>query len=48
MSVFERLSQLDLNIYKVGHQKRITDDRTSPPTKKIISRKCNTYVKSKI
>jgi hypothetical protein len=45
---YERLSQLDLNIYEVGHQKCITADRTSSPTEKIISRKCNTHVKSKI
>jgi hypothetical protein len=26
MSIFERLSQFDLKIHKVGHQKRLTVD----------------------
>jgi hypothetical protein len=48
MSTSERLSRLDLEIYEVDHQKYITVDETSPPTEKIISRKYNTHVKSRI
>jgi hypothetical protein len=48
MNISERLSRLDLEIYEVNHQKYITVDGTSPPTEKIISRKYNIYVKSRI
>jgi hypothetical protein len=48
MSTFERLRQIDLEIHKIDHQKHIAVDETSSPTKRIINRKCNTYVKSKI
>jgi hypothetical protein len=48
MSIFERLSRLDLEIHEVGHQERLAVDGTSPPTEKIISRKYNTHVKSRI
>jgi hypothetical protein len=48
MSTFKRLRQIDLEIYKSDHQEHIAVDETSPPTKRIINRKCNTYVKSKI
>jgi hypothetical protein len=48
MSTSERLIQLDLEIYEVDHQKYITVDGTSSPTEKIISRKYNTHIKSRI
>jgi hypothetical protein len=48
MSTFERLSRLDLEIHEIGHQKRLTVDETSPSTERIISRKYNTYIKSRI
>jgi hypothetical protein len=43
MSTSERLSRFDIEIYKVDYEKRLT--RTSTTTKRIISRKYNTYVK---
>jgi hypothetical protein len=48
MSIFERLRQIDLEIHKIDHQEHIAVDETSPLIKRIINRKCNTYVKSKI
>jgi hypothetical protein len=48
MSTSEKLSRFDLKIHEVGHQDRITVDETSALTERIISRKYNTHVKSKI
>jgi hypothetical protein len=48
MSTSERLIQIDLEIHEVGHQKRLAVDGMSPLTERIISRKYNTYIKSKI
>jgi hypothetical protein len=46
MNTFKRLSRLDLKIHEVGHKKRLAV--MLPPTKRIISRKYNIYVKPKI
>jgi hypothetical protein len=50
MSTFERLSRLDIEIHEVGHQERIAvdGDVESLLTEKIISRKYNTHIKSRI
>jgi hypothetical protein len=45
MSISKRLSRLDIKIYEVGHQERLTIDGTSFLTKKIISCKYNTNTK---
>jgi hypothetical protein len=46
---YEHLRKIvHLEIHDVGHQEYIIVDRTSPISKRIISRKCNTYVKSDI
>jgi hypothetical protein len=44
MNTSERLSRFDIEIYKVDYEERLT--RTTTITKRIISRKYNTYVKS--
>jgi hypothetical protein len=44
----ERLSRLDLEIHKVGHQERLAINGTSHLTERIISRKYNTHIKSSI
>jgi hypothetical protein len=46
MSTFKRLSRLDLKIYEIGHQECL--NVMLPPTKRIISRKYNIYVKPMI
>jgi hypothetical protein len=48
MTNSERLSCLDFKIHKFDHQKCFTVMKTSSVTKKIISYKYNTHVKSKI
>jgi hypothetical protein len=48
MITFERLNRLDLEIYKVDHQKCLAIDKTSPHTERIISRKYNTHIKYSI
>jgi hypothetical protein len=46
MSTSERLSRLDLEIYKIDYQEHIAIDGMSPPTERIISRKYNKHIKS--
>jgi hypothetical protein len=46
MSTSEKLSRFDLKIHEVGHQEHLTV--TSPSTKRIISYKYNTHIKSMI
>jgi hypothetical protein len=48
ISISERLSRLDLEIHEVGHEERIAVDGDITPTKRIISHKYNTHIKSKI
>jgi hypothetical protein len=45
MSTSKKLSRLELEIHKVGHQERIAVDETSSFIERIINRKYNTYVK---
>jgi hypothetical protein len=48
MSTSERLSRPDFEIHEVGHQERLVVDGTSSLTERIISRKYNIHVKSRI
>jgi hypothetical protein len=48
MSTFKKLSRLNLEIHEAGHQEHLTVDETSSPTEKLISRKYNTHIKSRI
>jgi hypothetical protein len=48
ISTSKKLSWLDLKIHEISHQEYLSVDRTSPSTKKIISLKYNTHIKSRI
>jgi hypothetical protein len=48
ISTYERLNRLDFKIHEVGHQECLTVDGMSSFIERIINRKCNIHVKSKI
>jgi hypothetical protein len=48
MSISEKLSRFDFEIYEIGHQSVSLSIETSTPTEKIINSKYNIYVKSNI
>jgi hypothetical protein len=48
ISISKRLSQFDFEIHEVGHQGHLAVDGTSSLTERIINRKYNTRVKSRI
>jgi hypothetical protein len=48
MNTFVRMSRLDLEIHESVTKNVSLSTVTSPPTERIISRKCNTHVKFRI